>query len=189
MLHHTRCWHRPLSPPQAKRYHRPAEPSRDGLRGAGGEESSPEAWSWLNQKQRSDVEAAKEARANAPPPFVPEQLLVVDQHHRKTRLGKTTARWEACVISLADGELTLHADAAQLKRDDAWHVSAACDVVRAEIVEASAGLKTSDLKRPLIEDLRQIGPPVPGKDGEGIAASKAASRRSRRRSTHPRRRR
>ena len=37
------------------------------------------------------VTSAAEAHAAGPPPFVVEQLLVVDQHHKKCRLGKSSA--------------------------------------------------------------------------------------------------
>ena len=47
-------------------------------------------WDMLTRKKQAEIEAAAEARAAAPPPFVTEQLLVVDQHHKQCRLGKAS---------------------------------------------------------------------------------------------------
>lgn len=65
-------------------------------------------WDRLTAKQRSDVEAAAEAFAAKPPPFVPEQLLIVDQHHRKCRLGKSSTH--DCKLPMKDGVWCKHED-------------------------------------------------------------------------------
>ena len=57
-------------------------------------------WSYLPKKQAAEITAILDARAAAPPPFVPEQLFVIDQHHKKCSLGKTSSF--DCKMPIAD---------------------------------------------------------------------------------------
>lgn len=61
-----------------------------------------DAWGYLTQQQRRDVQAAEEARKATPPPFTMEMILVLDQHHRKCRLGKSSTF--DCKLPLKDGK-------------------------------------------------------------------------------------
>ena len=60
-----------------------------------------DVWDRLTQQQQDQISAAAEARAAEPPPFVPEQLFHVDQHHKKCRSGKVSCM--DCKLPMKDG--------------------------------------------------------------------------------------